>query len=776
MAEKITLAEVNINVDLAIKDTQRLKEETDKLKKAADSYRGTIEENSAEHIKATAEYKASSAELRTQEALLVKLTSANKTQAGTLEKLGAANAKLRVEQKGLNLETEAGAKRNEEINNVINRNTQIIKNNSDQLVKDKMNVGNYASAFDGLGDKIQEIPGPLGNMTKGIVGMTKAAMAFIATPIGAILAAIVAAGTLVYNLFKKFDPIIDKIEQGLAAVGAVLSALKNAFLSFFSGTKSLSESFSGLGASMKQAAKDAIELKKAQQELDNLNWLLIESQAKAKRQMDELLLQSRDRTKSEKERIALIDEALKIEEGAYLKKKQIADEEYKQVLGKIALNNALTEEQKKNLDEQGVAYAIHLKDTKALTDDEVKSFAEAIAAREAVLNESVNLREKAMIRQNVLLEKAEAEREKADEKAKVAREKEIEEKEKAAEKEIEAKKKVLEQTLANLQIELDTYLLTNQSKLKSSEELTQALIAEEVTRQTEINAKEKEALDLQLANKLMSQEEYAYALLEQKTNLQLLESELQLEFEEQEKERKIEQAAIDFENDMILQEGNLFGELELERKYLELQRKQEVDAATKAGADVSKVNAKYRKAARTLDRAEFDAKLSMAAGFASNIASIAGEQTAIGKAAAVASTTIATIQSAVNSYNSLSGISVVGPVLGAVAAAAALYSGYAQVKQILSVKSGLPGEGKVSASVPSAGNNVPNVPSVTASTVAPTVGAGIVSRGATDSATESVTNGVSTALQQTQLQPTLVIDDVTNKQQSDLSQQKTSAL
>jgi hypothetical protein len=72
-------------------------------------------------------------------------------------------------------------------------------------------------------------------------------------------------------------------------------------------------------------------------------------------------------------------------------------------------------------------------------------------------------------------------------------------------------------------------------------------------------------------------------------------------------------------------------------------------------------------------------------------ATLLGESTDAGKAAAVAAATIETYQAAVSSYNSLSGIPIVGPALGAVAAGVAVASGIANVKKILSVKT--PGGG-----------------------------------------------------------------------------------
>ena len=87
----------------------------------------------------------------------------------------------------------------------------------------------------------------------------------------------------------------------------------------------------------------------------------------------------------------------------------------------------------------------------------------------------------------------------------------------------------------------------------------------------------------------------------------------------------------------------------------------------------------------------------------SDLASILGEESAAGKAAAIASATIDTFASATSSYNSLSGIPIVGPVLGAAAAGAAIASGLATVKKIASTK--VPGGGG------GAGGSVPSAPS-----------------------------------------------------------------
>ncbi len=222
--------------------------------------------------------------------------------------------------------------------------------------------------------------------------------------------AVAAAVMGLVKVFKTFDPVIDKLQQGMAALGAIFKNIQSGFIGLITGHRDHAES-------MREAASAAIELKKAEQDLFDLQQILVVSDAKSKREIDELLLQSKDRTKSEKERQDLIDQALKLEEEQYNERKKVADAEIRKLpLIKSLLARKLTEEQKKQLREQGVAYAIKLKETKAVTDEEVQALATAIANQERILNESISIREKAINRQNAIIEKGEQAAAKAAEK------------------------------------------------------------------------------------------------------------------------------------------------------------------------------------------------------------------------------------------------------------------------------------------------------------------------------------------------------------------------
>jgi hypothetical protein len=230
---------------------------------------------------------------------------------------------------------------------------------------------------------------------------------------------------------------------------------------------------------------------------------------------------------------------------------------------------------------------------------------------------------------------------------------------------------------------------------------------------------------------------------------------------EQEKERQI----VDQENELALLEGSILGELEAERRGLELKRQQEIEFAEKIGADTTLIEAKYAKAREELNEAETSAKLSLAEDFFNNVATIAGKGTAVGKAAAVAATTISTYQAATGSFAALSGIPVVGPILGAVAAAAAVAAGIANVRKILAVKTGLPGDTGAGGGTTPTASSAPTISTPRPGAIAPEVGQGIIARGI------PFNNN-----QQAAPQTAVVVDEVTAKQTQQESNSNTSVI
>lgn len=148
----------------------------------------------------------------------------------------------------------------------------------------------------------------------------------------------------------------------------------------------------------------------------------------------------------------------------------------------------------------------------------------------------------------------------------------------------------------------------------------------------------------------------------------------------------LESGNIEFEEAVRLSNLKADLEIENERRVRAFQRKTEKEERE----DVKKLR---------------DFKLNIAQSTLNSLASIIGEETAAGKAAAVASATIDTYKAANAAYSSMAGIPVVGPGLGAAAAAAAIVAGIANVKKILETQTSGAGSG-------TAGSPSPSVPAI----------------------------------------------------------------
>jgi len=168
-----------------------------------------------------------------------------------------------------------------------------------------------------------------------------------------------------------------------------------------------------------------------------------------------------------------------------------------------------------------------------------------------------------------------------------------------------------------------------------------------------------------------------------------------------------------------------------------------------------------------------EGKLALAQQFAGDIATIFGKESAVGKAAAVAETTINTFRAAQNAFTSLSGIPVVGVPLGIAAAGAAVTMGIKNVKKILAVKT--PGGGGGGGGIPSGGG----LTSVSTgrqymSSAYGTADGGTTTMGMTDSAAIAIKQGLSEALKESP--PVLVIEDVTRRQMQQDSVSKVTTI
>lgn len=139
----------------------------------------------------------------------------------SLQSLADANRKLREERKNLDITTAEGRKQIELINQSLDRNNDLIKQNSSTLEKNRLNVGNYTESIKAAAPALDKMTGGAYSAAQGAAQMTKSAMAFIATPIGAVIGAIgVALGALI-SYFKGSEEGQDRWNK-IVKIGSTL--------------------------------------------------------------------------------------------------------------------------------------------------------------------------------------------------------------------------------------------------------------------------------------------------------------------------------------------------------------------------------------------------------------------------------------------------------------------------------------------------------------------------------------------------------------------------
>lgn len=207
--------------------------------------------------------------------------------------------------------------------------------------------------------------------------------------------------------------------------------------------------------------------------------------------------------------------------------------------------------------------------------------------------------------------------------------------------------------------------------------------------------------DVQLAEAKLKlteiQERVEAQASEQKTNraaLALEQLELESSLSEAENARKLD--ALNFEAQRIETEYARLLQMQYildEETRMEQERLQtKIDAAaegTQARQDAEQAlfDFQQQQAQKQIELDELTAKskIDIVQSTLGNLATIFGENSKIGKAAAIAQTTIDTYQAAQAAFKSMAGIPVVGPALGAIAAAAAIAGGIANINKIKSV-------------------------------------------------------------------------------------------
>ena len=669
---KINIVELDIEQDQALSDLtdlqreiQETKDETNALTKANKELSNTGKENTAQYAKNSKQVEANKIQLKslnkeynTQQKVVNDVLQVEQRELGTLEKLTLRNKDLRQELRELNLETEEGTERQKEIVKEIDANTDTIKENSDSLVQSKMNVGNYT---EGIEDSIPALKGMLG----GLKQVTRASKAFLATPIGLILAAAAAGIGLLIKGFQRsqmladkmkvanaglrasFDVIIDRVSNGMEKafkklredpVQAIKDVGKAIITNLVNRVKALPQIFIKAFEAVKNAIKGNMD--EARESVKELGKAFVQLQTGMDTAQQQKFIEN---TKKMREEIAAEVKIAKALAEAEIRLNDLEIE----LLGTTA---ELTKEREK---------------AKLATRDDTLSIEERLAAQDRaialdkqLLNVEMNAaKERARISQERIdLGKSSRDelRENAELQAEVTRLESAyftRSKELASERlslnnmlkaeeaaRAEATKQALLEEAQALELfvnnEIEIWKLRNQSAIQKGEELTDSLIAEEKDRLDELEEQRIAATDLSFENELISRQEHELRLLQ------------------------IHKDATD-------------AKLAITQQY-EKERTKIEEAAAKLRVELAKE--------------EKDLKLEAAKYFFSAIANIASENTLAYKGSTTALMAIDTYKGALAAYASFQSLPPpLGPILGGIAAGAVTVMGLDSIRKVWAI-------------------------------------------------------------------------------------------
>jgi hypothetical protein len=226
MAEEILISieiekgENEKQVDVLTKKILALKQANQDLNKQNIELAKTGQQNSQQYIENTRQIEINKQKITEATSSRKNLIATIVSEDNSIKALKVRNAELIKQRDVLSTATAEGKKKIAEINAEINKNNDIIKENVSQQEKQRLGVGGYVEALDKL------VPG-LGATVTGIQNATKAALVFMATPLGLVLAALGAALFALTSYFKGSEEGQNNLNKVVAVGSAIFEQFMN---------------------------------------------------------------------------------------------------------------------------------------------------------------------------------------------------------------------------------------------------------------------------------------------------------------------------------------------------------------------------------------------------------------------------------------------------------------------------------------------------------------------------------------------------------------------
>ena len=617
-SDKIILAEIDVDIKPFIESQKALenqlkmlldkqmemfssgKKNTQEYKELAQTINNLNEKYNVQAKLISEKLKANEKLIAKQKALETAITKTNKTENEYVEN----NKKLIKLRSELNVNSDNYQKNLDSINTKLQENNKWISENASaqtrlnttfdgykSQVKDSFNqinllnggLGGFISRAKEAGGVGPLVKGAFEGMSSGIMGMTKASLSFIATPIGAVIAAIAIVIALVKNamdggsesakkitkifntfsaitdgLMKLLEPLGEFLIDGIAAGFELAGKAAEAAIGFISdglsflGFDSAAEGVKNFANEVKETANETQRLKDAQEKLTAQTTAQEIANEKAKQKISELTKKVKDQTLSEKERLKALEDLSEVEKKNLSERKNLADAAYNNAVANAAKGKSLTDEEKKQLQEGGLAYAQKMMAVKGFTQEEIDALKDAQLERMRLSSEEIQLANNTAAQKKAINNETESNEAEKRQKQRDANSEEAKrlqlnldlymqaqsQKEMSAEEEIAYLKNIQEQktaianaefaatektendrlahqlkirqialdsskeqaevAIANANLELDNYLENHKSKITAETQLTEEIIAEENKRLEGIKEQKLKTLAVEL--------------------------------------------------------------------------------------------------------------------------------------------------------------------------------------------------------------------------------------------------------------------------------------
>lgn len=345
---------------------------------------------------------------------------------GSNDQLRAQLSLMTKEYNGLSKEQRENSARGAELAGQIKNISDKLKANESAIGDNRRNVGNYEGALRSVIGTLGEAGGSVGKFGNGLLGVAdgfKAAgggvkgfgMALMSLGLPLIIAGI----TALVNVFKSFKPVADAVEESVVALKAAFGALIS-------------------GGDILEAVSQSRAMLEVMRDLEDSQKAFAISAQKYSNEIAKLIVASKDRTKTDQERLAIVAKANKLEEEYFNASVARINKEIKAREGEFMRKNKITQAELALLAEgtsaQALALRARLEKGADYNEDELAQLQDKLVERAKLEGESLVLQEKLANRTNQLQSEMDKERQAISDKESADRAKAQAEREKEAEK------------------------------------------------------------------------------------------------------------------------------------------------------------------------------------------------------------------------------------------------------------------------------------------------------------------------------------------------------